>query len=487
MTSIGAHQPGNPNIGAWESEQVHAFDLATYWPANATIMNLVNWFGIGPDDPTAAGDEKFSNGWDVQNSKGWHTNDPVSYPYVPYWTADPDICTSYGAGQHRDIGSKLRPIAGIYSNTGRDAESIARLNLTLELLRQDGEARARVTVISLFCHTVVGTIYADKEIGDDGFIAFEDVQYRGVVAYLAAADSRGLTNCIMPQYMPNSLWESWHSEFTTDASRIEQNILDIGVYLALMDASPAAHRVNGRLVLEIYTTLGASTLDNDDYAYMVNEARNNFDGDFYVVAYSKDGARFVWADAAHPWTSFVEWSNTDPGLSERARAEAWQIDRMDNLVAALPTYPGRVVLGCLSPGKTDWGMEWGQGTVREIPRTEATMLGQVDGMPVSVTSFYMPTWDDWTEGQTFEPDVKDRGSQLGWLTEAIGGLYSETIDPAETQALLARWINYGIVRGCAQVALGHGRAHHYSEPKRNRTSATNRGPIAGGSLSTFNF
>jgi len=474
-------------LGIGVAASTHTFDLATHWPANTVILNVVGWHAIPDGDPGGNGGDPDYGSWDAENSPAWHAADPDSYPYNPYVTHNPGKCTSYAGEQHRDIASYFRPAAGIYSGTGRDTESRNRKKLMLETVRTDTDPRCRVTVVSIFVNYLGSTSYAGKNPGDSGYISIDDTQYRNLISFYEEADALGMTSVLMPQYMTSAPWQTWHIDFTgaSRATRLAAVTTDIVNYLTIANGYTSAFRVNGKLVIEFYPT-GEASITVAEFTAIMDDARTAFGSDFYTIVFDKTGNAYAWADAMHPWIAYTEYTQTT-GATERLHAEAWQLRAHANILLAQATHTGRVAIASLSPGFDDWVKDWGAGVERLIPRTEDTVLGQFDGTDSSIDSFYIATWDSYFEGTTIEPLVTTKGAEMGWITEALGNRFSETVDAEKTQSLLNRWLDYGIARGCAEVAFGHGRAHHSIEHKRIRSAATNRGALAGGSRSTFDL
>jgi hypothetical protein len=460
----------------------HTFDLATHWTDGTVILNLVNWFGIPSTDSTPGLDETYAN-WQSLSSPAWVVADIANYPAKPYLSRDASLCRAYGGGQYRDISARYRPLIGIYSSSGREAESLAVIDLTLQAVRSGADPRARVDVISTFVKYLGGTSYAGLDNGDVGYISGEDVQYRAYRALLARAEAAGMTNCISFQYGNSAQWEAWHPEFTTRAQRLSSVSQDLADYATIAQASTAAWKINGLVVVDIWPG-AAPAMTDAEWAHAIAEARTLSGLDMYVLAYRKTGASFAWADALHPWISYTEWASTT-GATDEAHAAAWKIASEADLVLELPNYAGRVMLTCISGGFDDWSKHNGAGTERRIPRTEPIIKGQFTGGSASATGYYIATWDDIGEGQHFQPSVNEDGAMLRYLTEQLGAALSEVVDGDETQALLNRWINYPKLRPCATVARGSGRAHHFAARTHHATSAPNRGTHGGGSRSFY--
>ncbi|CAF1116797.1 unnamed protein product [Adineta ricciae] len=91
--------------------------------ASFTCMFSMNWFGLGISDPQGAGPDTYSSHWNADNQDGC----------VP--TAQPNRCEI--DGQRIIISSNYRPLAGIYSSSGLNAESFTRIDLMLMTLKRE--------------------------------------------------------------------------------------------------------------------------------------------------------------------------------------------------------------------------------------------------------------------------------------------------------------------------------------------------------------
>ena len=451
----------------------HTFDLASHWVAGTTIMNLVGWFGIGPTDPSGAGSDPESQSWSQPEGTTWNSSNPTAYPTNPYASHDPDECANYEGNQHRDIASKLRPLAGIYSSSGRDAESVARLNLHLDMLSTATDPRARVDVISVLVDYLGNTSFALGASQDPPYKDAEDIKYRHYVAMLAAADARGLTSCIVPQYIPN-LWATYHSDISPHSAKVAAMTADLVNYMTIADGSPAAFRVAGKLVLDLWPN-AISGLTPTEYASILQDARTTLGFDFYTICYTKSADKMAFADAIQCWIS-VDVYNSAAGAGV-TKAYNWQVAKMATVIAALGAHPGRVILNTMSPGFSDWTKQWGDGVEREIPRNKDLILGQAAGSWAGAGGHYLATWDDWNEGSVFEPDALDLGNPLRWITEALATLKSETYVETETQTLINLWVNYGVARGCPASELG---SYRIQEPVASNIEAG--GIVASGAV-----
>ncbi|CAF4543501.1 unnamed protein product, partial [Rotaria sp. Silwood2] len=105
-----------------ENSVVHTYDLASQMPSRFVCMFSVSWFGIGPSDPQGKGPDAYTSHWNI-GSQGSCVS-----------ASQPDQCRTDG---QRNISSYYRPLAGIYSSSGLDNESLARIDLMLTTLKKE--------------------------------------------------------------------------------------------------------------------------------------------------------------------------------------------------------------------------------------------------------------------------------------------------------------------------------------------------------------
>jgi hypothetical protein len=197
-----------------------------------------------------------------------------------------------------------------------------------------------------------------------------------------------------------------------------------------------------------------------EWGTILQNARNAAGTDFYFVVSSQNAtqtAYFGVFDGISPWIQ-LDWGNTT-GSTVRAHAQAWAAGMHDPLYAALGQYPGRVVFGAAAPGFDDYTEDWGGCTERQLPPGDArdpqVLLGEFDYFHAKgTTGLVMETWDDWTEGSEFEPDVAGGTSVLVSLRQQLGALYGEAADPAGDKRLTDRWTSFGQARNCAGGSAG---------------------------------
>src|SRR5262252_2530842 len=95
----------------------HAFDLAQHMPDHLSIAFVMAWFGDAANDPQGGGVDPGWGNWRAEFPACGLANNPATCADFP------------GAGLQRSIGSKRRPLAGIYSSSGRTDESRRRIDL----------------------------------------------------------------------------------------------------------------------------------------------------------------------------------------------------------------------------------------------------------------------------------------------------------------------------------------------------------------------
>jgi len=99
-------------------------------------------------------------------------------------------------------------------------------------------------------------------------------------------------------------------------------------------------------------------------------------------------------------------------------------------------------------------MSWGGCIERQLPpgdpRDPSLLLGEFDYFKAkSMTALVGETWDDWTEGSHFEPDVAGQTSVLIAMRQQLGALFGEPADPTGDQRLTTQWTTYGQARNCS--------------------------------------
>jgi hypothetical protein len=147
----------------------------------------------------------------------------------------------------------------------------------------------------------------------------------------------------------------------------------------------------------------------------------------------------------------------------RALAQSYAQTIHQGALTAIASHPGRVVFAGVHPGCNDFTMSWGACTERTIPlagqgagpRDPDFLEGLFDwvGATGGFKGALFATWDDWTEGSHFEPDVVDGPDRLVRARNRLGELYGDGADAAGETRLRDRWTGYGKVRGCAGTTI----------------------------------
>ena len=423
----------------------HVFDLATHMPARLTMMFSMSWFGIPrTGDPNGPGSDR---GWGNWRWGGGcvAVNDPTS-------------CGSYSGSSQRQVASRHRPLAGLYSSTGRDDESLRRIDLMLSTLRRPCDDGARIDSWSVQLDSIRFTSRYLQET-DHNFAQAADIAYRAFVAFLARADTQGLANVIAPGI--DSTWY-WHfGGLTTQADKLQALEDDLVDMLEISAPHASTLRIGSRPIVYAYTggTATAPYISVSEWTTLLGHVRDRTGLDAYVIGGTTDPSYFAAFDAISPWIELGTWNATS-GATTYDHAVSWTHRRMDRLVNGLATYPGRVVWGGVTPGFDDYTHDWGVCDVdRVIPRVDALLDGQFDVMTSyrtaghAIGGMLFATWDDWTEGSVFEPEVGEGAGRLVHLRQRLGQYFSDPVDTAGDARLTARWTSYGEARNCAGGAL----------------------------------
>ena len=486
---IGPAAGAGPDGSRHAAAIVHAFDFASQAPPRLAIMFTMAWFGIAAHrDPQApAGADPSYGNWNAGGT-------PCSIV-----EADPtasDTCILRGANNacleqdpagtsHRVIASRRRPITGIWSGTGRDAESQRKLDLMLAMLRRPGcraDDGARLDAWTTQNNTIR---FSSKYVANPS--ANADLPYRTMMALFDRADAAHIANAVMPGFD-----STWYFHFgssvglgTCDDSsgNPRQRCLD-ALTSDLRDLALEAKgrfsavRVAGKPVLFVYTDHwnavdqhhGGTMPSAAEWQHIFDTARQEAGTDFYVIGVSDGADSFTAFDALAPWlgASSYHASSTIYGDSfahARARHQA--------LIDGVGAYPGRLVFGGVTPGFDDWTRNWsGPCQERRLPTTSPRdpqfLAAQRDFFTqckqgVACTAahsgydfrgFVGETWDDWTEGSEFEPDVAGGASALVGLRQLIGSVFGDPADAAGDTRLAQRWASYGEARNGLGGAAG---------------------------------
>ncbi len=416
----------------------HTFDLDGAMPARLSIMFSMSWFGVKTSDPQGPGTDPGYGNW-LQNFPACGlSNDPAS-------------CDAFqDAGLQRSIASKRRPLAGIYSSSGRDPSSLNRIDLMLSTLRSACDTAGGFDAWAIQVDSVKFTSAYPQNAQSPTW----DLAYRALESFYAEADKAGLANAVVAGDDATVYWHfgsSWG--LTTQAQRLAALQADIADLATGAAAHASAVKVQGKPLLALYVDSGLVT--PAEMQGVLDGARGASGVDFYALGTTLDSTFYAAFDALTPWVNLGIWANTDASDSNlRARSAAYAKALHAQLVNDLPTYPGRVMFGALSPGFDDYTENWGACQARELPRDPDVLAGQVDYLTQMKTGgfdlrgTYMETWDDWTEGSEFEPDVTEGTSKLIGLREGLGSIFGDTVDPIGEATLSARWQAFGQPLNC---------------------------------------
>jgi MYXO-CTERM domain-containing protein len=422
--------------GARSACAAHVFDMNQHMPPHLAVMFTMAWFGIDKNDPQGPGPE---NGYG-----NWKQNFPACG-----LSNDPSTCADFqSAGLQRSIASKRRPMAGIYSATGRDAESLRRIDFLLSMLRRPCSSGARLDAWAVQLDSIKFTSrYPNNQQGNTW-----DIAYRALLAYLGEADKANLQNAVMVAIDSTIYWHFGSTYgLTTQAQRLaalEDDVVDM-VNIAM--AHPSALKLNGKPLLGFY--VDSALLTVSEWQSVLDGARSRTGQDFYALGTTLNATYFGAFDALAPWVNIGMWNDQSSISDEHDRAVQWAKTEHAQILAALASNPGRVFFGGVTPGFDDYTQDWGACKTREIPRDPAVLTGEFDYLAsvkqqVDLRGVFFETWDDWTEGTEFEPDVVEGSAKLLQLRQEIGALFGEPADPAGDQALTNAWKNFGQARNC---------------------------------------
>ena len=423
----------NEQTGASTDALTHA-ELASVMPSHLAIMFAMSWFGIPKSgDPLGPGPDASWGNWQI-----------------------PGTCSPKGApascvnGQ-RDVASRYRPLAGIYSSSGRNDESLARIRLMLSTLRRPcaNDVGAR---IDSFAIQLDGTRYTS--LHDSTPAGSAENAYQSLVHTLAEADAAGLTNAVLPGDDATWYWNNGHwvgldckASRATCVAAVQQDVNDM---LAIALKHPSSLRIAGKPVLYFYVN---GQLTPAEWSSIFAKARATHD--FFAIASKQGGGAgpyFAAFDGISPWIDSYAWDNTS-GATVRAHAAAYAAKQHAELYASVPA--GKVVFGSVTPGFDDFTNGWSLCKTRQMPRpTEAhprdpgLLDGSIDFLETKhAKGVILQTWDDWTEGSFFEPSVSEGTTKLEQLQARLGELYGEP--RVTSKPLHDRWVAYGQPHGCA--------------------------------------
>jgi hypothetical protein len=432
----------------------HSNDFASSMPSHLAVMFSMAWFGIPSSDPQGAGpDPSYGN---TQWGGGCiATNDPTSCSPCILEGAG-DACQLDGASQ-RATASRRRMLAGPYSASGQTIESLRRIDLMLSQARSSCSAGAKLDTWTLQLN---GTHNTPLHPGNPGCTTC-GIAYGATRAFLDEADVNGLKNVVMPgddstfyfhfgQGVGLGLCDdSAGNPKSSCIDALTQDFVDMATMSA---AHPSALRVNGKPVLFAY--FDPQYLSPSDWVSVFANARARAGTDFYALGAIQNPwalGYFAAFDGLAPWIQ-LNWSSYS-GSTTREHAYNWAAGMHSALVGTVGSYPGRVVFGGMTPGFDDYTENWGACTERQLPPGDARdpdlLAGEFDYFrSAQVRGLIGETWDDWTEGSEFEPDVAGGPSVLLSLRAELTRLYDECPDPLGSANLAKQWHQFGQARNC---------------------------------------
>jgi len=410
----------------------HDFDLDAHMPSHLAAVFAVNWFGVSTSDPQGGGADPSYGNW-LQTFPQCGLDD------------NPAQCADFqDAGRQRWIASKRRPLAGIYSSSGRDDESLRRVDLMLSTVRRPCDLGARLDAFILQLDSVKFTSAHPTNAQSKTW----DLAYRATVAFLNEGDAAQMKGAVWVGADSTVYWHFGSSFGLNDqTSRKAALTDDIADMATLAAAHPSAVSIDGKPFLAFY--VDAALMTPTEWQAVLGDARTKSGVDFYALATTVNASYFAAFDALSPWVNLGIWNGAQ-GATLHDRAMDYGKKLHAQIVAALAANPGRVMFGGVAPGFDDFTQDWGQCTAREMPRDPDVLAGQMDYLASvgGVRGVIWDTWDDWTEGTELEPDVVDGPAKLLQFKQLLGALYGEPADPAGDQALASRWLGYGQARSC---------------------------------------
>jgi hypothetical protein len=415
----------------------HTTDLASHMPPSLAIMDVMAWFGI----PAALGgpDSAWGN---------WHI---PAFNCVP--ARDPLSCDDAG---ERAIASRYRPLDGIYSSSGRDAEGLAHIKLMLSNLRAPAgcDSSARLDALGI---QQGGLAYSSLHGGNAGGAV--ELAYQSLLHFLDEADAEGRSGAIVLMNDTTWYWNNGkYEKLDCAASRatcianLQQDVIDL---IQIGTPHPSALRLGGKLLLYLYLDGAAGFPTVTEWTTIFANARAATGQDFYTLATHAPSRYFDAFDALAPWVEPLDtWTQTS-GTTVYAHAQAYAAAQIDPLIKAAPA--GKVVFGGVAPGFDDFTKDWGSCVERQMPppseappRHLDVLRGQIDYLKSKgLTAVTLHTWDDFTEGTFFEPSVEEGVTKLIALRQKLGDLFGEAQSASADEALAARWTSYGKTYPCS--------------------------------------
>ena len=160
----------------------HSDDLADHMPPRLAIMLAMAWFGLPSGEPgNAIADPSYGN-WD------W------SSPSCGGIASNASACADFHSSFQRNIASRGRPLAGIYSSSGRTEESLRRIDLMLSTTRRSCDEGARLDAFAVQLNGLRNTSLHPENTEQIG----AELPYQALLGFFERADALGLQNAVMP-------------------------------------------------------------------------------------------------------------------------------------------------------------------------------------------------------------------------------------------------------------------------------------------------
>jgi hypothetical protein len=241
---------------------------------------------------------------------------------------DPSKCADYAdAGRQRWIASRRRPLAGIYSSSGRDEESLRRIDLMLSCVRRPCDLGGRLDAFLLQLDSVKFTSAYPTNKQSNTW----DVAYRAVLAFLDRADAAGMHGAVWIGDDSTVYWHFGASFGLADqASRTAALTDDVVDMVKLAVAHPSALSIDHRPLLAFY--VDSALMTAAEWTQILDDARARSGVDFYALATTLNASYFAAFAALSPWVNLGIWGGaTGATLEDRA------IDYATKLHASLLT------------------------------------------------------------------------------------------------------------------------------------------------------
>ncbi|CAF3202508.1 unnamed protein product [Rotaria sp. Silwood2] len=425
-----------------QNSVIHTYDLASQMPSRFVCMFSVSWFGIGPSDPQGKGPDPYTNHWDIGKQGSC-----VS-------ASQPDQC---GTDGQRNISSYYRPLAGIYSSSGLDNESLARIDLMLTTLKKDdncdyGHAQLNAWSIQLESIQLSSKYMRNPSIN-------VEIPYQAYLHFRQRTQILKFSSgVIIPGY--DSTWLYSFSNYlglgrcdNSNSSNLRDTCLNVTIadFVDIISniSLTSNYLINGKPLIFIYASLGGKFLTSAEWSYIWSSVRQRVTLDFYTICTTTSLLSVF--DGVAPWIDVVAWSMTNNALPIYNRTLAW-MKLVYGPILSSNISSGRIIMGGLSVGFNDFSQGWGGCQQRTIPRHPDLIRAQLDYFAShSIRRLFVYTWDDWTEGSQFEPDVTNGVQYLLLLRQSIASFYGETQNINGDNKLVSRWMNYPQLRNCTHI------------------------------------